>query len=113
MDVEPGERNLRADAPRTLVWRTVPQWRFPDSSEWRFDLEPVDGGTRIVQSYRVLRAPALLARIYAVLVPSHRDRTSALLDDLRRLGELAAYDAKSGTAPRADSLRPLGSSQSS
>jgi hypothetical protein len=81
---------LIADDPRTFAWRTVPTTFFPDSTEWRIDLEAVDGGTRITQSYRVVRAPAILARMYAVLVPSHRDRRVALTDDLHRLGELAA-----------------------
>ena len=81
------------DAPQTFAWRTVPSRRFPDSSEWRIELEPVEGGTRITQSYEVLRAPAALAVLYAVLVPAHRGRSSGLTDDLRRLGELAAEEA--------------------
>jgi hypothetical protein len=80
---------LVADEPRTFVWRTVPTLLYPDSSEWRIELEPVDGGTRITQSYRVLRAPAVLGRIYAIAVPTHRDRSTGLTDDLRRLGEVA------------------------
>jgi hypothetical protein len=85
---------LIADEPHTFVWRTVPTLRFPDSSEWRMDLEAVDGGTRITQSYQVLRAPAVLATVYAIIVPAHRGRTVGLTDDLRRLGELAAEDVR-------------------
>src|SRR5262249_16683811 len=48
------------DAPHTLVWHTVPTKRFPDSSQWSFQLDAVVGGTRIVQEHRLLRAPALL-----------------------------------------------------
>jgi hypothetical protein len=84
---------VAADAPRRLVWRTVPTLLFPDSSEWRVELAPVDGGTRIVQSYEVLRAPALLGRLYALVIPAHRDRSGGLRDDLRRLGEVAATRA--------------------
>jgi Hemerythrin HHE cation binding domain/Polyketide cyclase / dehydrase and lipid transport len=80
---------LVAEEPRRFMWRTVPTLAFPDSSEWRIDLEAVDGGTRVVQSYRVLRAPAVLTRLYPFLVPAHRDRTTGLTEDLRRLGELA------------------------
>jgi hypothetical protein len=86
-----------SDEPRTLAWRTVPTLLFPDSSLWRIELEPADGGTRIAQSYEVVRAPALLARLYAVVVPSHRDRRAGLSDDLRRLGELAQSSASVGT----------------
>ena len=85
---------LVADEPRTFVWRTVPTRRFPDSSEWRIELEAVDGGTRITQSFQVVRAPAVLAALYAILVPAHRGRSSGLTDDLRRLGELAAEDIR-------------------
>ena len=78
-----------ADRPRTLSWRTVPTLLFPDSSEWRIELEPVDGGTRITQSYQILRAPAVLARLYPLIIPTHRGRSTGLTDDLRRLGEIA------------------------
>ncbi len=83
---------LVADEPRTFAWRTVPTLLFPDSSEWRIELEPVDGGTRITQSFEVVRAPAVLAALYAIVVPTHRERSTGLTDDLRRLGELAADD---------------------
>ena len=75
---------------------------FPDSSEWRIELGPAEGGTRINQSYEVVRAPALLAHLYAIVVPSHRDRRAGLSDDLRRLGELAQSTRRHGpvsTAP--------------
>jgi hypothetical protein len=81
------------DAPHTLVWRTVPTLLFPDSTEWTYRLERVDGCTRIVQEYRLLRAPAILGRLYATMIPSHRDRSTGLSDDLRRLGQVAASDA--------------------
>jgi hypothetical protein len=80
---------LTADAPRTLAWRTISTPLFPDSTEWRIDLEAVPGGTRIVQSFRVVRGSALLGRVYGLLVPGHRDRDNGLHDDLLRIGEVA------------------------
>jgi polyketide cyclase/dehydrase/lipid transport protein len=80
---------LAADEPRTFAWRTVPTRLFPDSSIWRLELEPVEEGTRITQSYEVVHAPAVLARVYALVVPSHCGRERGLTDDLRRLGQLA------------------------
>lgn len=75
---------------RELVWRTVPTTFYPDSTEWRIRVEAVDsGGSRIVQSFDVVKAPKLLDPIYATLVPDHRDRDAALQQDLRRLGDLA------------------------
>jgi hypothetical protein len=79
-----------AAAPHELVWVTVPTARYPDSSEWRIRLDPVEGGTRITQSFRVLRAPKVLVVLYALMIPGHRDRTAALTEDLTRLGAVAA-----------------------
>jgi hemerythrin-like domain-containing protein len=72
-----------------LVWRTVPGPLYPDSSEWRIALDKVDSGTRISQQFRVLRAPKVLSTLYALMIPAHRDRTSALTHDLERLGTAA------------------------
>jgi hypothetical protein len=87
---------VRAD-PWQLVWRTVPSVLYPDSSEWTIRLDEVDSGTRIVQSFRVLKAPKVLAVLYGLVIPAHRDRTDALVEDLRRLGALAVARAP---APR-------------
>ena len=76
--------------PYELVWITVPTTLYPDSSEWRISLERVAGGTRISQRFRVLRAPKVLGAVYATLIPTHRDRTAALTEDLRRLGRTAS-----------------------
>jgi hemerythrin-like domain-containing protein len=76
--------------PYALVWRTVPTTLYPDSSEWSIRLEDADGATRIEQSFRVVRAPKLLALVYGLIIPAHRDRSDALTDDLRRIGQVAA-----------------------
>lgn len=81
---------VRSADPYELVWITVPTARFPDSSEWRIALATADGGTRISQQFRVVRVPPVLGRIYALMIPSHRDRTAALVQDLERLGDVAA-----------------------
>jgi hypothetical protein len=76
-------------APYELTWRTVPTALYPDSSEWRIALGKVDAGTTICQSFRVLRAPKVLSVLYALLIPAHRDRTTALIEDLKRIGDVA------------------------
>lgn len=76
--------------PYELVWITVPTALYPDSSEWRIVLDKVDTGTRISQSFRVLRVPKVLSVLYALAIPAHRDRTAALVADLERLGTVAA-----------------------
>lgn len=73
-----------------LVWRTVPTTFYPDSSIWRIRVEPAGGGTRLVQTFEVVRGPEVLDRIYATIAPNHRDRDAALAGDLRRIGAVAA-----------------------
>ena len=77
------------DPPRTLIWRTGGLWGKVDSTQWRLDLEPVTGGTRIIQTYQVLRVAPGLDRVYWRLIKAHRDRRAALADDLDRLAALA------------------------
>lgn len=78
-----------AAEPYELVWITVPTARYPDSSEWRISLAAAEGRTTITQQFRVLHAPKVLSVLYALMIPSHRDRTAELVDDLNRLGTVA------------------------
>lgn len=77
------------EPPRRLVWRTTGLWGEVDSTEWRIELEPYEGGTRIIQSYDVVRVAPGLDRVYWRLIKAHRDRRQALSDDLQRLADLA------------------------
>ena len=78
-----------AAKPYELVWRTVPTALYPDSTEWTIRLHGAGSATRIEQSFTVLRGPKVLAVLYGLLLPAHRDRTAALTEDLHRLGDLA------------------------
>ena len=80
-------------SPWTLAWRTVPSLLYPDSTEWRVRLEETPSGTRIEQTFQVLHVPRLLDLVYATLIPAHRDRATAITEDLRRLGTVAAMAA--------------------
>lgn len=75
--------------PYELVFVTVPTALYPDSSEWRLTLTRADRGTTITQQFRVVRAVPVLGRLYALMIPAHRDRTAALTEDLTRLGAVA------------------------
>jgi hypothetical protein len=77
------------DEPHVIAWRTVPTRLFPDTTEWRIALAPSGRGTRITQTFTVLRAPWLLDRLYARLIPSHQDRDVRLAADLSRIGVAA------------------------
>lgn len=73
---------------RLLVYRTsggVPS----DSTEWRFDLEAIARGSRITQSFRILKFPRVAELATVLFNPPHRDRKDALREDLVRLGEVA------------------------
>ena len=64
---------------------------YPDSTEWAIRLRPDErGGTVIEQTFEVVKAPKVLDVVYASVIPAHRDRTAALTEDLRRLGEVSA-----------------------
>ncbi len=63
---------------------------FGDNSEWRFVLEPTNGGgTRLTQSFRILSMPVWFDRMIWRTIPAHHDRTAALREDLNRLVALA------------------------
>ena len=81
---------ITADAPRVLSWRTVATARYRDSTEWRITLEPIEGGTRIVQTFDVIFINPVLDRVFYLLIKAHRDRSEALGRDIERLGVAAA-----------------------
>lgn len=82
----------------SFVWRTIPTWVYPESSEWAIKLASADGSTVIEQTYRVTKMPRLHDKVFATMLPRHRDRTLALTQDLERLGALAGQE----TAARKD-----------
>lgn len=61
-----------------------------DATEWTFELAEVAGGTRIRETYRIVKMPRVLEFFVVRLMPSHLDRTEAMGGDLRRLGAVAA-----------------------
>jgi uncharacterized protein YndB with AHSA1/START domain len=88
---------VTADAPREFAWRTVPTALYRDSTDWRITLEPVDGGTRIVQTFDVVHINPVLDRLLYLLIKVHRDRSAALGSDIERLGTVASADVGDGS----------------
>jgi hypothetical protein len=84
---------IAVDAPREIAWRPIPTMAFPDSTEWRITLEPVDTRPRILRSYQVTRCPGWYEWVVARVSPARSDRSGALADDLRRIGVIADGDA--------------------
>ena len=71
--------------------------RFSGTVAWRYDLEPVGEGTRVTESYEVVRPVARMGWFVIERVFGCRDRRGDLArgmeQTLHRLGELAAQDA--------------------
>lgn len=90
-----------ADPGRAFAFRTVPEWldvSRRDSTTWRYDFEPVDGGTRVSHSYEISRLPLPPMRaLYGVLLPHHRDMRPQMLANLEALRD--QFTAPT-TAPR-------------
>ena len=84
------------EEPRELAWRTCGLWSAMDSTQWRIELERDGSGTRIVQTYDLVRVAPGLDRVYWLIVKAHRDRRDALTDDLHRLAALAVTEAQPG-----------------
>ena len=97
--------------PHEVVWRTVPTTLFPDSTEWSLRLSEAVDGTRIEQTFRVVRGAKVLEVLYGTILPAHRDRSDALTADLRRIGDVAAASRRSPDA-RSASPEPEGDARS-
>lgn len=77
------------EANRRVTWRTLPTRLYPDSTLWQFELEPTASGTRLTQRMKVLHIPALHDRVFALVLPQHKDRSAELQADLNRIKQAA------------------------
>jgi uncharacterized protein YndB with AHSA1/START domain len=59
-----------------------------ESTEWRYRFEPIDGGTRVTESYKVHWIPAW-ARIVDVPTNRHRELQQAMAHTLEQLKKVA------------------------
>lgn len=85
---------------RRFVWRTLSTKVLPDSTEWRFELEPRGNRTRLTESFRILRLPRLYEWLFASMLPQHRDRTADLQRDLERIKQHVEARRAAPTASR-------------
>ena len=81
---------LAVEPGASISWRTIPSWRYRDSTIWTYEIEATDRGCRIAQRYEVVQIGPVMERLFYALIPAHRDRSEALAADVRRLGEHAA-----------------------
>jgi hypothetical protein len=90
---------LTAEPGRELSWRTVPSRLYRDSTRWRIRIEPHPDGTRIVQTFEVIKLDPVLDRLLYATMKAHRDRLPALNEDMRRLGQVAMNEPTPPAAP--------------
>lgn len=80
-----------AEPGRMFAFRTVPErldLTRRDSTTWRYEIEAVEGGSRVRHSYVITRLPLRLFRaVYGVLLPQHRDMRPQMRDNLAMLAE--------------------------
>lgn len=88
---------LEVDAPHRFGWRTLPTRLLPDSTRWEFELSTQDNGTKLTERMHVLKIPAAYDRLFAIVLPQHRDRTSDLAADLERIKQQIELRADSLT----------------
>lgn len=83
-----------AEPGRRFAFRTLPERRDPsraDSTTWRFELVPQDGGTLVRHSYEITLMPLRpFKALYSVLLPQHKDMRPAMAHTLDRLAEAVA-----------------------
>lgn len=80
---------LAAERPGLFRFRTIATRRYPDSTVWTFEIEPVPEGTRITQRFEIVHINPIADRLFYALLPPHRDRSAALREDIERLAALA------------------------
>jgi hypothetical protein len=72
-----------------FAFRTVPErldMSRADSTTWRYDLVPQQGGTLVRHSYEITRMPMQpFKALYGALLPHHRDMRPAIDHTLDRL----------------------------
>ena len=75
----------------SFAFRTVPErldLSRADSTTWRYDLMPQDGGTLVRHSYEITRMPMQPFRaLYGALMPHHRDMRPAIKHTLDSLAD--------------------------
>ncbi len=89
-------RVLTADPGREFAFATEEGGR--ESTEWRYRFEPVDGGTRVTESYDVKWIPTW-ARIVDVPTNRHRELQEAMRHTLMQLKNAAEGAAVSEGRP--------------
>jgi hypothetical protein len=98
---------VEAKPGEAFAFRTVPERIDPsrhDSTTWRYDLRPHEGGTLVRHSYEVTVMPFRAFKLlFGVLMPHHRDMRPAMqhtLDALARAMDASPRGGRRQPEPR-------------
>ncbi|MHA6783471.1 SRPBCC family protein [Pseudonocardia saturnea] len=91
---------LVADTGREFTFRTLPTWRYRDSTVWSYRLRPSGTGTDVTESYEVVLVPPrpVMAAIRRLL-PHHLDMRPHLVRTLEALKRSAEAGVRGSPAP--------------
>ena len=89
---------VTAEPDRELAWETEPSPLYRDSTRWRIVLQPEGDGTRIVQTFEVLKLGRVVERLIYLVMAAHRNRLPALTGDVERLGRIALAEPAAADA---------------
>src|SRR6516165_7639295 len=64
----------RAEPPHTMVWQTIARFPYLDSTEWQLRLAEDESGTRVTESFQIVRLSKGLEAFFGLVMPAHRDR---------------------------------------
>jgi hypothetical protein len=64
---------------------------------WEFELASTGAGTVLTERMQVLNIPGLYDRMFAMMLPQHRDRTADLEADLQRIKTHVEQQARTVT----------------
>jgi hypothetical protein len=91
---------LVADDGREFTFRTVPTWRYRDSTVWSYRLRPSGDGTEVSESYEVvLLPPRPVLAVIRRFLPHHLDMRPHLCRTLEALARAAEIDARCRPVP--------------
>ena len=86
-----------AEPGRELAFITLPTFPYPDSTLWRYRLEPSNGGTLVAESYEVLRTNWVM-RTFGRVSGRYDEMEGAMRRTLERLKAAAEQVARSRSA---------------
>jgi ligand-binding SRPBCC domain-containing protein len=83
---------VASEPGREFAWQTLPRWF--DSSIWRYRFEPEGTGTRVTESYEIVKMPPRFLVAWALRrMPHHADRRPDMRRTLESLRAAAEREA--------------------